>query len=195
MAHDQHRHGELDGEPAFKRVDVGEIEMVGRLVQDQDIGLFQPRRGRDQQQPLPAARQRAEGAVEDFRFDPDLVHQHVDAPVLLVEPDPGERSVQDVAHRPFGQSLRHVLWHAADPEPARAHDLSAVQLESAGQAFQQRGFARAVLADQRRPRAVEEKRHAAENRARAVIETGLLHAEHGLTRCHVFKSHDQGGHL
>ena len=87
VAHDQHRHRELDGEPALQRVDVGEIEMVGRLVEDQDVGLFQPRRRRDQQQPLPAARQRAEGAVEGLRLDADLVQQHVDAPIVVAQPD------------------------------------------------------------------------------------------------------------
>ena len=38
--------------------------MVGRLVEDQDVRLFQPRRRRDQHQPLPAARQRAERPLE-----------------------------------------------------------------------------------------------------------------------------------
>ncbi len=60
VRHDQHRHLEVDCQPALQRVDVGEVEMVGRLVQDQKIWLFQPGRRSDQHQALPAARQRAE---------------------------------------------------------------------------------------------------------------------------------------
>ena len=184
VAHDQHRHRELDGEPALQGVDVGEVEMVGRLVEDQDIGLFQPRRRRDQQQPLPAARQRAERLVQDLRLDADLVQQHVDAPVVVAQPDLDQGVVQDVAHRPIGQARRHVLRHAADPESARADHLAAIQLELAGEALQQGRLAGAVLADQRRPRAVEQERHAAEDAGRAVEEGGPLHPEHGLTRRH-----------
>jgi hypothetical protein len=158
--------------------------MVGRLVEDQDVRLFQPRCRRDQQQPLPAARQRVERLVEDFLLDADLVQQDVDAPPVVAQPDLGERALQHVAHGKVGQARGHVLRHAAGPKPTRANHLAAVQLELAGQAFQQGRLARAVLADQGGARAVEQERHPAKHAGRAVEEGGPLHPEHGLTRRH-----------
>ena len=98
--------------------------------------------------------------------------------------DPRERRVQHVAHRLVGEPVGHVLRHAADAQAARADHLAGVQLQLARQAFQQGRLAGAVLADQRRARVVEQERHALEDAARAVIEGGLLHPEHGLTRRH-----------
>ena len=131
---------------------------------------------------VPKARSRISASTPISSISTSMRHYSSSSPTLASEAYKTSRTGRSA--NPCGTSCGTLPM----PEPARAHDLSAVQLESAGQAFQQRRFARAVLADQRRPRAVEEKRHAAENRARAVIETGLLHAEHGLTRCHVFKS-------
>ena len=184
VADDQHRDGELVRQPAFQRVDVGEVEMVGRLVEDQDVRLLEPCRRRDQHQPLPAARQRAERLVESFRIDADFVDQHVDPPVFAVLSDLGQRLCQHLTHREGGQPFRHVLRHLADPKPARADHLAGIEFERAGQALQQGGLAGAVLADQRGARLVEQERDLLEDAARAVEEGGLLHAEHGLTRRH-----------
>ncbi len=184
VAHDQHRHGELGRQPAFQRVNVGEIEMVGRLVEDQDVGLFEARRRRDQHQPLPAARQRAERLVENLRIDADLVDQHIDAPVLALLPDLDQRLRQYLAHRLGGQALGHMLWHLSDAQAARADHLAGIEFERARQALEQGRLAGAVLADQRRSRIVQQERHVLEHAARTVEERSLLHAEHGLTRRH-----------
>src|SRR5205807_7406978 len=77
-----------------------------------------------------------------------------------------------------------ILRHAADPEAARTNDLAGIELQRAGQAFQQGRLAGAVLAHQCRARVVEQERDVLEDTARAVIERGVLHAEHGLTRRH-----------
>ena len=115
VAHDQHRHLEVLGEPAFQRVDVGEIEVVGRLVEDQDVGLLQPRRGRDQQQPLPAAGEGAERPVEHLlrrrRSRPAArrcASRRRPAPTLTRERCSTSRTGS------VGEALRHVLRHAAD---------------------------------------------------------------------------------
>ena len=184
VAHDQHRHLEVDRQPALQRVDVGEVEMVCGLVEDQQVGLLQPRRRRDQHQPLPATRQGAEDLLGDFRRHADLVQQHVDAPVLAAEARALERGAQHLAHRLPGQPLGNVLRQAADTQAARADHLACIEFELAGQALQQRGFSRAVLADQRRARVVEQERHALEDAPCPVVETGILHAQHGLTRRH-----------
>ena len=184
VRHDQHRHLEVDRQPALQRVDVGEVEMVGRLVQDQKIWLFQPGRRSDQHQALPAARQRAERAVGDLRRDADLVQQHVDAPVLAAMAGAFQGVGQDVAHRPVREPRGNVLRQAAQAQAARADHLAAIQLERTGQAFQQGRLAGAVLADQCRARVIEQERHALEDAARPVVETGILHAQHGLTRRH-----------
>ena len=84
----------------------------------------------------------------------------------------------------LGEARRHVLRHAADAKPARTDHLAGIELQRARQALQQGGLAGAVLADQRRARVVEQERDALEDPARAVIEGGALHPEHGLTRRH-----------
>ena len=42
VGHDQHRHGHVVRQPALKDVDVADIQVVSRLVEDQDIRLLQP---------------------------------------------------------------------------------------------------------------------------------------------------------
>ena len=63
------------------------------------------------------------GWSSDLRRDADLVEQHVDAPVVVAQPDLLQRAVQHLAHRQLRQARRHVLRHAADPQAARADDL------------------------------------------------------------------------
>jgi len=72
--------------------------MVGRLVEDQDVGLLQPRCRCDQHQPLPAARECAERLVEPLGVDADFVDQHVDAPILAVLADPRQRLAQHLTN-------------------------------------------------------------------------------------------------
>ena len=90
--------------------------MVGRLVEDQDVGLLEPCRRRDQHQPLPATRERAERLVENFRIDADLVDQHVDAPVLAVLADFGERPAKNLTNRMCGEAFGHILRHLTDAQ-------------------------------------------------------------------------------
>src|SRR4029077_8222597 len=54
VAHNQHRQAYVLGQPAFQLVDVLDVEMVGRFVQDRYIRLAELC-GRNQEQPLPAA--------------------------------------------------------------------------------------------------------------------------------------------
>ena len=137
VAHDQHRHREVGRQPALQRIDVGEVEVIGRLVEDQDVGLLEPRRRRDQHQPLPAARERAERSVEHLRVDADLVDQYVDAPVFAVLSDPGQRLAQHVADGERRQRGGNVLRHLSDAQATRADHLAGIEFEHAGQALEQ----------------------------------------------------------
>ncbi len=55
MGDDKHRQTEIRGEPALEDIDVADVEVIGGLVQDEDVGGFQARGAGDQHQPLPAA--------------------------------------------------------------------------------------------------------------------------------------------
>ena len=93
MADEDEGAGELVGHPGLEAEDLGEVEMIGRLVQQQEVGLGH-RGARDQHQAPPAA---AEGAERRRRL-------------RLVEAEGGEDRLG-----PIGEDLalarRHALGH------------------------------------------------------------------------------------
>ncbi len=105
--------------------------MIGRLVEDQHVRLLEPRRARDQQQALPAARQSAERLVENVLRHADLVGQHVDAPQIVADAAARQGIAQHVAHRAVGETVGNVLRHAADPQAARADHLAGIRVRAA----------------------------------------------------------------
>ena len=186
VADDQHRHLDVLGQPALQRVDVGEVEMVGRLVEHQDVRLLELRGAGDQHQPLPAARQLAEPPVEDVRRDADLVEQHVDAPPVVVLRRCAPASACSTSRtvrsaRPSGTSCgtSRRAGRASGPPGRRSSSSSPVRHFSSVDLPAPFSPTSAVRASSSRNETFSE------HRRRAVEEGGVLHAEHRLTRRHL----------
>ena len=146
VAGDHHRHAART-DPAFQHLDLREIQMVGRLVEQQRIRLGHPGAG-DQRQPLPAAAQRLHRTVVQVVRRTELVEHDSDAPFAAVALRRRQRAANCLGERQVQQVLRHVLLDVADAHAARADDVADSRLGEAGQASQQRGLAAAVAGDQ-----------------------------------------------
>ena len=125
---------------AFQPFDGGEIEMVGRLVEQQDVG-----RGRQH----PRQRRAAGLAAGDMRgvfvaVQPELLQQIARLIVVVA----GAEAGLDIGQRRGEAAEIRLLRQIADGG-ARLHEAAAaVGLDQAGGDLQQRRFARAVAADQ-----------------------------------------------
>ena len=151
MRHQEEGQAQMLGQPALQPHHLADVEMVGRLVQDQQVRVGQ-RRPRHQQQALPAAGQRGDFLlVPQLGLDPQLVQHHVGAPGLVVPRRLGQGRHQRLVQGQGQQLGRHRLRHMADQEAAPARDAAAVQLDLAEQRLDQRRLAAAVVADQADP--------------------------------------------
>ncbi len=125
---------------AFQPFDGGEIEMVGRLVQQQDIG-----RGRQH-----ARQRRAAGfAAGDIcgvfvAAKPELL-QHIVGLIVVVA---GAEASFDIGKRGCEACKIRLLRQIADGRAGLHETAAAVGLDEPGRDLQQRRFARAVTADQ-----------------------------------------------
>ena len=145
--------GDEDQRPAepeqvvFEPADRLDVQVVRRLVEQQDVGLADQRPG--EQDPALHARgerlERGVGVELHPREDPvDRVAGRV-AAVALVEP--GGDLVEDRAAPPLGD----LLDQPGDPDPLRADHLALVGREVAVEELQERRLPRPVPADQPDP--------------------------------------------
>ena len=125
---------------AFQPFDGGEIEMVGRLVQQQDIG-----RGRQH-----VRQRRAAGfAAGEMRgvfvaVKPELLEQIAGLVVVVARAETG----LDIGQRGGKARKIGLLRQIADGRAGLHEAAAAVGLDQAGRDLQQRRFAGAVAADQ-----------------------------------------------
>jgi len=137
---DDNKRAAAAGEFAFQPLDGGEIEMVGRLVQQQDIG-----RGRQH----PGQRGATGLAAGDMRgvfvaVQPELL-QHVTGLIVVVARVEAGFDIGQRGRKPGKvRLLRQVAYGGAGLHEAAA----AVGLDQAGGDLQERRFAGAVTADQ-----------------------------------------------
>ena len=123
-----------------------DVEMVRRLVEQQQIGL-RDERAREQHAAPPSAGQRSTRSRRPE--DPSRRDHHVDADVDVPVFDMREvfESVgHDVAHRTIRRE-RHVLFEPRDAQAGLAPHRARVGNDFAADDLQQRRFARAVAAD------------------------------------------------
>ena len=146
VAGDHHRHA-TRGDPAFQHLDLREIEMVGRLIEQQRIGLRHPG-ARDQRQPLPAAAERIQRTIMQIGRRAELVEHDIDAPCLAVALRRWQRASDCFGERQVQQVCRHVLLDVAHAHAARTDDVASGGLDQTGEAFQQCCLAAAVRGDQ-----------------------------------------------
>ena len=170
------------GEKLLQPGDRLEVEVVGRLVEQQHVGLGD--QGPRQKHPTLAAggeRGKRGVAVEAHRLD-RAVDQRLDVP-RLQQPlghTAGEGRPHDLTDRAI-ERLRHVLLKQGHRCPRR-HDAGAgVGLDLPGEQPQERGLARPVAAEQPDPLAgldlpgdAIEHRHASEG-DRHIIKTEQSH--------------------
>ena len=151
MAHDEARPG-LPGEDVLQPEDAVHVEVVGRLVQQEHVGVARQLAG-DRDPLLPAGGQPVHGAAALREAPPAQRERQAAGPLGLV--DRGQRGGQHVLD---GQSGREdgILRHVAEPDAAADRARAPVGRLEAGQDPQQRGLARAVGAHETRTIAVEE---------------------------------------
>ncbi len=142
MADDDQR-AAAAAEFAFQPLDGGEIEVVGRLVQQQDIG-----RGRQH----PRQRGAAGFAAGDMRgifvaAQPKLL-QDVAGLIMVVA---GRKACFDIGQRGSEAGKIRLLRQVADGRTRLHEAAAAVGLDQAGRDLEQRRFAGAVAADQTHP--------------------------------------------
>ena len=135
----------------FKLADPGQIEVIGRLVQQQDIG-FRHQRAGQHGKPLPAAAELLQRLLTQRLGDFELLQRHIDAPAFARLSLGGQR----LRARPHGTAcpsaraarpVPHSRWSA----PRDRVISPSVASKQAGDAAQQRGFAAPVGGDETDP--------------------------------------------
>ena len=136
----------LAGQQFFQPFDPGQVEMVRRLVEQQQIGLLDEGFG-DGQPFAPAA---GECIRDGFKIS-EARHAESGAqtrlPIGLMHSGPLERAFDDLPDGSPGVQTGILLNVRHAQVPARS-DLAGVGLDVAGEHLEQRGFAAAVRPDQ-----------------------------------------------
>ena len=129
-------------EPAFEPVDCGEVEVVGRLVEQQHVGVLRERAGDRGAAPLAARGARGLAA----HVDAELVGDRGD--LMLGR---GIGAVDRIVHQRREAAEIGFLFEQHDMRAGDDRALALVGVDAAGEQLQQRRLARAVAADQREP--------------------------------------------
>ena len=141
MADDDERAGEAI-QPVFQPFDPGEVEMVGRLVEHEHVGLLRHRADDRRPAPLAAAGSRHRpGQVQ-----PDLVGDR--RGLMRLRRD---RSVQHPVEQ--GRVIAHVRVLLEQHHARARHDRPSpfVRVDQPAEALQEGRLARTVASDQRQP--------------------------------------------
>lgn len=129
MATDDDRHiARQRVQPFFQLADPGEVKMVGRFVEQQDVGLGHPDTGK-QRQPLPAAAQLRQRPVAHGRRHFERFEHDIDAPAFALGLLGRQRLKHGVVERRIFQADRNILLDMADTQAARPHDVTRCRLE------------------------------------------------------------------
>ena len=140
--------GESRGKP-LEPLDGRDVEVVRRLVEEQEIGLRHQGASDQQTPPVPAG-ERLECGV---RFDSGFLQGVVDPPFLLPALDQRfarEALADDLAGR-AREPVRKNLRHERHPEPRPALDEPRIGLAEAGEDREERGLAGPVAAGHAHP--------------------------------------------
>jgi hypothetical protein len=136
---DQQGCGALGGQLVFQRRLPLDVQMVGRLVQQDQIRRGRPDAGQHRQ-PLPAARKPGQRQVAQAFGDHRDIKGDFGAPVLAL----WHRAQQNRAHGDGRKPWRNVLRQMSGHQPASAGDPAFGQLDLSGN-----GREAAIRADQR----------------------------------------------
>ena len=169
---DQHQRGARGRELVFQPFDRRQVEMVGRLVEQQDVGLGRER-ARERRAPRLAAG-KARGVF--VAGEPELFEQVARAMGVVA----GRKARLHIGER--GGEARQVrfLRQIADGGAGLREACAAIGLHRSGGDLQERGFARAVAADQADALALADRQlRAFQQRRAAEGEVDVLQGEKG----------------
>lgn len=121
--------------------------MIGGLVQQQGIGLPDPRAG-EQGQPLPAAAKRPDRPAGQFLRSAELVQDGPHAPCFPLPLGRRQGLAEQFLKGQGEQCRRHLLLDEAEVGASRDHDAASIRLDLAGDAAQQGRFASAVACNE-----------------------------------------------
>ena len=161
-------------QPRFEPLDRGDVEVVGRLVEQQHLGLLRQRAG-DRRATLLAA---ARGRTRPVEVDAELVGDSFDnigfRRIITVQREVAQRSVGD---------NRRILVEQDDARSGSDRAATLVDLGPAGEDLEQRRLACTVAPDQRQPVALADREvEAAQQPAGALDEADVFECEDG--SCH-----------
>ena len=130
-------------EQYLELADLGEVEVVGRLVEQKHVRIGDPDAG-DQRQPLPAAAQGSHRPLAHLLGHAERVENHVDTPDLAVDLLGRQGIGDDLMEAAVEQRVGDGLFDMADAQAARPGDVTGGGFDLARQASEQRGFAAAI---------------------------------------------------
>ena len=139
----------------LQRLDGLDVEMVGGLVQQQQVG-FQ-RKGQRQRRPLVLPARKPFGI--NLRIDAEAVQlgpqprlQRPVAPLIPLVHQPGRRAArQQALEERAGRRQHRLLLHQHDAQAVAHHCTSVIELDAAGNDVEQAGLSGAVTANQPKP--------------------------------------------
>ncbi len=177
---DQHQGAGEIGEAVFEDFEGGNVEVVGGLVEQQDVGGLQHEAG-DQDARLLAAGEAGHGTVQLPGIEEKTLGPSgdVDGPVL--EDDGIAVSAEPLSERLLAIQLFARLIEVDDAQRAGAFHGAGIHGDLAGENAQQRGLAGAVQAQQSQARARRQREaQVAKQGAPAEFLRDILHREQAL---------------
>src|SRR5580765_526046 len=139
---EQHRAGE-GGERVLERLSALEVEVVRRLVEDEEVGAARDDQRESEAPPL-AARERTHGLLMRLPAREEELPQEL----LRLRPPQAGRADRRVQHRPALVELRLVLGEVRGLDAVPQADTTGGRLASPEDRLEQRGLAGAVWPDQ-----------------------------------------------
>ena len=139
----------------LQRLDGLDVEMVGGLVQQQQVGL--QRKGQRQRRALVLPTRKPFGVnlrvdTEAVQLGPQPRLQRPVAPFVPLVHQPGRRAArQQALEERAGRRQHRLLLHQHDAQAVAHHCTSVIELDSAGNDVEQAGLAGAVTANQPEP--------------------------------------------
>ena len=139
----------------LQRLDGLDVEMVGGLVQQQQVGL--QRKGQRQRRPLVLSTRKPFGInlrvdTEAVQLGPQPRLQRPVAPFVPLVHQPGRRAArQQALEERAGRRQHRLLLHQHDAQAVAHHCTPVIKLDAAGNDVEQAGLAGAVTANQPKP--------------------------------------------
>ena len=122
-------------QPGFKLTNPGEVQMVGRLVEQQHIGLGHHDAGKHGK-PLPAAAQLLQRPLPQRLGHLKRFQGNIDPPAFTCPSFSGKHVEHRRIERRIRKRGRHILLDIADGQPSRSGDLAIAWLRHACNAAQ-----------------------------------------------------------